>query len=87
MSKKKYGGLFSEPNEVHAFIIGLSEVVCPWAPRFRVKQDKPPEPTRDCPFKYIFDEYHYYVGGRAMGVLAWVGIGVLLMLAIKAVWF
>jgi hypothetical protein len=31
-------GLFSSGQEGHAFLIGISEVVCPWKPRW----DMPP---------------------------------------------
>jgi len=51
----------STPGEVHAFLIGYFESVCPWpAARPICKKSK----------KEIEGEYHYYVGGRAVGFIA-----------------
>lgn len=52
-----------EPEELHAFIIGLCEVICPWPAFFKGM------PSIECVDLRI--EYHYYMLGRAMGVYAW----------------
>jgi len=55
--------LFNEPVEVHLFIIGLCEVLCPWPARYSLG---------------FFDklklnaDYHYYVAGRATGLICWI---------------
>jgi hypothetical protein len=42
-------------------------VLCPWPPRFKlVSQDI---------VNQVADEYHYYLFGRAVGVLSWLAIG------------
>jgi len=54
--------LFSTGEEWHAFLIGFFEVLCPWPARHPMKED------------YLFrieNEHHYYLGGRASGVIAW----------------
>jgi len=51
------------PDEFHAFVIGLCEVLCPWPPRNQL-------PIRNSQLT-IAEEYHYYLFGRAMGVIAW----------------
>lgn len=68
--RKTFGpeGLFSSGQEGHAFLIGLSEVICPWRPHW------------DMPANYQANgnplmEYHYYMFGRALGILAWLTIG------------
>lgn len=53
-------------QEWHAFVVGLSEVLCPWPTRHK------PSPENE---KDIADEYHYYMWGRAVGILAWLTIG------------
>jgi hypothetical protein len=50
-------------REWHAFAIGFCEVFCPWPPRFKVPSEKTNQE--------IADEYHYYLFGRAVGVLSW----------------
>jgi len=52
-------------DEWHAFWIGAFEVMCPWRPRL---------PISTAQLGYINDEYHYYLWGRATGIVAWVGI-------------
>ena len=49
-------------QEWHAFVIGFSEVLCPWRPRQR------PSAVVD---GILDQEYHYYLAGRAVGVIAW----------------
>jgi len=76
MSKKKYDGLFSTMDEVHVFLIGLFEGII--------------KPFTDASVYYLLrssNEFHYYIAGRATAVIGWLVTGVLLMLAIKAVWF
>lgn len=49
--------------EWHAFVIGFCEVLCPWPPRHRSMHKE----LR----KQIASEYHYYMFGRGIGVIAW----------------
>jgi len=51
------------PEECHAFTNGLCEVLCPWPPRHKSMH-------KDL-LKQIVSEYHYYMFGRAIGVIAW----------------
>lgn len=60
----------STPDEVHALVIGLAEVVCPWPPLHRILSWDYADRLRK--------EYHYYVTGRALGVLVWLGIAALI---------
>ena len=53
----------STPEEWHAFVEGLCEVICPWPPRHKSMHKE----LR----KQIASEYHYYMFGRAIGVIAW----------------
>jgi hypothetical protein len=58
-----------EPEELHAFTQGICEVICPWPPyRKSMSQKRQIE---------IFDEYHYYMLGRALGIFAWLGIALI----------
>jgi hypothetical protein len=59
--------LFSTSEEFHAFLIGFFEILCPWPPRHSINSINP-----------INSEYHYYLGGRAMAVLAWLAIAKLI---------
>jgi len=61
-------------KEWHAFVIGFCEVLCPWPPRYHDPLQWP---------QSVKDEYHYYVFGRALGVIAWLIIAII----IKAVFF
>lgn len=59
----------NDPKELHALVIGLCEVVCPWPPR---------QITIDAELaKAIWTEYHYYMLGRALGLFTWLGIAYL----------
>jgi hypothetical protein len=59
-------------QEWHAFAEGFFEVLCPWPPRVRLRAPSPvQDSTGDPLLQEIKDEYHYYVFGRAMGVIAW----------------
>lgn len=66
--------LFDTPNERHAFIIGLGEVICPWPARHQFWGEV---------HKAIINEYHYYTAGRACGFIA---LLVLLCMAKKLFW-
>lgn len=48
-------------EELHAFLIGFFEVLCPWRPRWLMSLDY------DSPLK---GEYHYYLAGRGIGFIA-----------------
>jgi len=50
------------PEEWHAFVEGLCEVLCPWPARY--------ENVDTCQRSFK-GEYHYYMFGRALGVIAW----------------
>ena len=54
-------------DEWHSFVIGWCEVLCIWPPQH-------PEPSHllDAALR---SEHHYYLFGRAIGVLTWLGIG------------
>ena len=62
-------------QEWHAFVEGFCEVLCPWPPRHKSMH-------KDLR-KQIVSEYHYYMFGRAIGVIAWLIIAI----TIKAVFF
>ena len=64
----------STHEEWHALVIGSFEVLCPWKPRQR------PSTVVD---GILNQEYHYYLFGRALGVIAWLIIAII----IKAVFF
>ena len=53
----------STHQEWHALVEGVSEVLCPWPPRYKVMHRHLQ--------KQIASEYHYYVFGRVIGVIAW----------------
>ena len=54
----KLKNLISTPEEVHTFLVGLFEVLCPWRPCLpRCSKSK----------REMSGEYHYYMGGRAAG--------------------
>jgi hypothetical protein len=59
-------------QEWHALVLGLCEVICPWPPRCHCERSEA-----------ISNEYHYYLFGRALGVIAWLVIGII----IKEVFF
>jgi len=61
--------LLSTPEEWHAFLVGFFEILCPLPARHPMKEDY---------FFRIEDEYHYYQGGRAIAVLAWIAIAKLI---------
>jgi hypothetical protein len=49
-------------GEWHAFVNGFCEVLCPWPPRRLISEELQQQ---------IASEYHYYVFGRVIGVIAW----------------
>lgn len=55
----------STTEEWHAFVIGFCEVLCPWPARHKISQQNETD---------IADEYHYYMWGRALGILGWLTI-------------
>jgi len=48
-------------NEIHAFIIGFSEVLCPWPSRYRIAKEQWDE---------LIKEFPYYTAGRGAGFIA-----------------
>jgi len=50
----------STHEEWHVFVIGFCEVLCPWPPRCHCERSEA-----------ISADYHYYMFGRALGVIAW----------------
>jgi hypothetical protein len=55
-------------EERHSFLIGLFETLCPWKPRYRITQEAEYKPDK---------EYHYYLGGRAVGFAALLALSVI----------
>lgn len=53
--------MFSTPGEVHSFLIGLFEALCPWPARVWLSGQRLNE---------LLDEYHYYMAGRGLGFMA-----------------
>ncbi len=56
--------------EWHALVQGFCEVLCPWPPRHRDMADHLREEIRT--------EHHYYMLGRALGVLAWPAMAIII---------
>ena len=56
-------------DELHAFLIGFFEVLCPWEARY-ISFSAPSSPSKG--------EEHYYLAGRALGFIAliWVILGI-----------
>jgi hypothetical protein len=75
--RKTFGpeGLFSSGQEGHAFLIGISEVICPRKPRW----DMPPGYQAN---GNPLQEYHYYMFGRAVGILFWITTGCVIKLTL-----
>jgi hypothetical protein len=66
-------------REWHALVIGFCEVLCPWPPHFKLaSQDLTNQ---------VADEYHYYLFGRAFGVITWLAIAILLGRIIQELFF
>jgi len=53
-------------DEWHAFWIGVFEVLCPWPPHHKIIAWDLSHSIRT--------EYHYYTGGRVLGILVWLAI-------------
>jgi len=70
MKGVKLANFLDTTAEVHALVQGFSEVLCPWPPKHRLTTGKL--------WYEIQGEHHYYMTGRALGILAWLGIGGLL---------
>lgn len=77
--EKTFGpeGIFSSGQEGHAFLIGLSEIICPWKPRWDMPKDYEAEICKEKKLDKKYKpgnplyEYHYYMFGRACGILFW----------------
>jgi len=48
------------PDELHSFLIGFFEVLCPWPPRHHLTM---------APMGDLLKEYHYYMAGRGLGFI------------------
>jgi hypothetical protein len=57
---------FDVYQEWHAFVEGFCEVMCPWPARYGPSEEL---------LKDLKDEHHYYMWGRAVGILGWLTIG------------
>jgi hypothetical protein len=49
-------------QEWHALVEGFSEVLCPWSPHHKLSGQL---------LKDLKGDHHYYMFGRALGVIAW----------------
>lgn len=58
------------PQEWHSWVIGLSEVICPWRPMLTKFGLTAPQKE----LRYVKKEWHYYMFGRASGVFVLVVI-------------
>ena len=63
----------STHEEWHVFVNGFCEVLCPWPPRVRIPSPSMGEGQGegDKLNRTIHAEYHYYMFGRAIGVITW----------------
>lgn len=75
MAKVKLTDFLDTPEEVHALVIGLFEVLCPWPPVYKAMTRKRA--------REIKKKYHYYMLGRGFGILSWLVIAII----IKEVFF
>jgi len=71
----KLAEFLNTPEELHALVIGLAEVVCLFPPRHKIM-------TWQKQYA-LYDEYHYYALGRVLGVFVLLGIAAI----IKGVFF
>lgn len=60
------GEFLDEPEELHALVIGLCEVICPWPAYHRSLFTEEAQ--------MLSREQHYYQLGRALGIFALLGI-------------
>jgi len=73
-------GIFSSGQEGHAFLIGISEVVCPWHPYWDMPADYQANGNP-------LHEYHYYMFGRACGIVFWLFVIIpCFVLVMRAIW-
>jgi len=63
-------------DELHAFVIGFFEVLCPW-PACYHRSWQPPV--------YLEKEYHYYLAGRGAGFVALLCVILLFSYLVKEV--
>jgi hypothetical protein len=49
-------------QEWHAFVEGFCEVLCPWPARYQLSEEL---------LNDLKGDHHYYMFGRAIGVIAW----------------
>jgi hypothetical protein len=68
--KSIFDTFMNTTDEFHAFIVGFFEVLCPWPANRRHCEERSDEA--------ISEEYHYYLGGRGAGVIAWLIIAKLI---------
>ena len=54
-------------QEWHAFVEGFCEVLCPWPARYQPSEEL---------LNDLKGEQHYYVFGRAIGVITWLAIAI-----------
>ena len=57
-------------DEIHAFAIGFFEVLCPWKPQHPMTAQAEFKPHR---------EYHYYLAGRAVGIIGLLFLSILFL--------
>ena len=62
----KLSTFLSTPEEWHALVIGLCEIICPWPPYYKC--------LSLAKLNELIHERHYYYFGRALGIFAWLGI-------------
>ena len=58
--------LLDSYQEWHALVEGFCEVLCPWPAKHQLTGQLLDDLTAD---------HHYYMWGRALGILAWLTIG------------
>lgn len=63
-------------DELHAFVIGFFEVLCPWPANIAMHSNYP------SPMK---GEYHYYLAGRGFGFIALLSVLLILVKLAKEV--
>ena len=62
-------GFFDIYQEWHAFVEGFCEVLCPWPARYQPSEEL---------LNDLKGEHHYYVFGRASGVIAWLVVAIVI---------
>jgi hypothetical protein len=61
-------------QEWHALVEGFCEVLCPWPARYQLTGKL---------LNDLREDHHYYMFGRAMGVIAWLIIAKLVHIAFR----